>query len=60
VIKVVSDWRQVDDFAMGTPVFSTNKTECHDITEILLKVALDTTTMTSILDLWHYFALSPF
>jgi hypothetical protein len=21
----------------GTPVFSTNKTDCHDITEILLK-----------------------
>jgi hypothetical protein len=24
----------------GTPVSSTNKTDCHDITEILLKVAL--------------------
>ena len=23
----------------GTPVFSTNKTDCHDIAEILLKVA---------------------
>jgi hypothetical protein len=23
-------------------VFSTNKTDCHDITEILLKVALNT------------------
>ena len=27
-------------FSRGTPVSSTNKTDCHDITEILLKVAL--------------------
>jgi hypothetical protein len=27
-------------FSHGTPVSSTNKTDCHDITEILLKVAL--------------------
>ena len=26
----------------GTPVSSTNKTDCQDITEILLKVALST------------------
>ena len=26
----------------GTPVSSTNKTDCHDITEILLKVVLNT------------------
>jgi hypothetical protein len=26
-------------FYPGTPVSSTNKTDCHDITEILLKVA---------------------
>jgi len=25
---------------MGTPVSSTNKTDCHNITEILLKVSL--------------------
>ena len=25
-------------FSTGTPVSSTNKTDCHDITEILLKV----------------------
>ena len=30
----------------GTTVSSTNKTECHDITEILLKVALSTITFT--------------
>jgi len=29
-------------FSLGTPVSSTNKTDRHDITEILLKVALNT------------------
>jgi hypothetical protein len=29
-------------FSLGTPVSSTNKTDCHDITEILLKMALNT------------------
>jgi hypothetical protein len=29
-------------FSPGTPVSSTNKTDCDDITEILLKVALNT------------------
>jgi hypothetical protein len=29
-------------FSLGTPVSSTNKTDCHNITEILLKVALIT------------------
>jgi hypothetical protein len=29
-----------------TPVSSTNKTDCRDITEILLKVALSTITLT--------------
>jgi hypothetical protein len=28
--------------SLGTPVSSTIKTDCHDITEILLKVALNT------------------
>ena len=32
-------------FSPGTPVSSTNKTDCHDITEISLKVALDTITI---------------
>jgi hypothetical protein len=27
-------------FSLGTPVYSTNKTDRHDITEMLLKVAL--------------------
>jgi hypothetical protein len=29
-------------FSLGPPVSSTNKTACHDTTEILLKVALNT------------------
>ena len=29
-------------FSPGPPVSATNKTDCHDITEILLKVALNT------------------
>jgi len=35
-------------FSPGTPVSSTNKTDCHDITEILLKVALNTTNLNQI------------
>ena len=31
-------------FSPGTPVSSTNKTDCLDKTEILLKVALNTMT----------------
>jgi len=34
-------------FSSGTPVSSTNRTDCHDITEILLKVALNTINYTS-------------
>jgi len=41
MIKFVSDWRQVGGFLPGTPISSTNKTDSHDITEILLKVALN-------------------
>jgi len=33
-------------FSPGTPVSSTNKTDNHDITEILLKVALNTLNQT--------------
>jgi hypothetical protein len=32
---------------MGHPVSSANKTDHHDITDILLKVALNTTKQTS-------------
>jgi hypothetical protein len=34
-------------FSPGPPVSSTNKTDCHDITEILLKVALNTIKQTN-------------
>jgi hypothetical protein len=33
-------------FSPGPQVSSTNKTDNHDMTEILLKVALNTTTLT--------------
>jgi hypothetical protein len=37
----------------GTPVFSTNETERHDITEIILKVALNTINQTKPKVFWH-------
>ena len=46
VIKFVSDLRQVGVFFPGNPVSSTNKTDRHDIAEILLKVALNTINQT--------------
>ena len=33
-------------FSPGIPVYSTNKTDLHDVTEILLKVALNTITLS--------------
>ena len=42
----VYDLRQIGGFLRGTAVSSTNKTDRHDITEILLKVALSTITLT--------------
>ena len=41
-------------FFPGTPVSSTNKTDRHDITEILLKVALNTITLTIHTSTWLY------
>jgi hypothetical protein len=35
------DLQQGGWFSPDTPVSSTNKTDCHDITEILFKVALN-------------------
>jgi hypothetical protein len=46
VIKFVSDLWQVCGLFPGTPVSSTSKTDRHDIPEILLKVALNTITLT--------------
>ena len=45
VIKFVSDLRQVSGFLWVLRVSSTNKTDHHDITEILLKVALNTVNL---------------
>jgi hypothetical protein len=45
VIKFVSDLWQFW-FSLGTTVSSTNKTDSQYITEILLKVALNTVTTT--------------
>jgi hypothetical protein len=42
VIKFVSDLWPVGGFFPDTLVSSTNKTDCHNVTEILLKVALNT------------------
>jgi hypothetical protein len=42
VIKFVSDLRQVGGFLLVPPISSINKTDHHDIAEILLKVALNT------------------
>ena len=46
VIKFVSDLGQAGGFYPGTPVSPTNKTDRHDIIEILLKVALNTINLT--------------
>ena len=46
VIKFVSDLRQFSGFLQVLWFPSTYKTDCHDITEILLKVALNTITLT--------------
>ena len=47
VIKLISNLWQVGDLlqVLRFPL-STNKTDRHDITEILLKVALNTITLT--------------
>ena len=43
VVDIVCQWFAAGQwFSPGTPVFSTNKNDHHDITEILLKVALNT------------------
>jgi len=44
VIKIVSDRSMVSP---DNPVSSPNKTDCHDIVEILLKVALHTINLKS-------------
>ena len=44
--QLVSDLRPVCCFFLGTPVPPTNKTERHDITELLLKETLTSITLT--------------
>ena len=46
VIKFVNDLRTGQWFSPSTPVSSTNKTEHHDIAEILLKVVLNPIILT--------------
>jgi hypothetical protein len=44
---IVCQWLATGQwFSMGTPVCSTNKTDRHDITEILLKMTLNTIILT--------------
>ena len=47
VIKFVSDLLQVGGFLRVPLISSTNKTDRHDITEILLKVVLNTIKQTN-------------
>jgi hypothetical protein len=47
VIKFVSDLRQVGGFLRALRFPSTNKTDRHDMAEILLKVALNTIKQTN-------------
>ena len=46
MIKFVRDLRQVKWFSPATLASSTNKTDRHDIAEILVKVELNTITLT--------------
>ena len=48
VIKFVNDFLQVGGFLKVLTVSSTNKTDRHDVAEILLKVALNTINLTII------------
>jgi hypothetical protein len=48
VMKFVSDLWQVGGFS-GYSGFPSNKTDRHDTTEIFLKVALNTITLTLVL-----------
>ena len=53
MVKFISDLGQVGDFSLGTPVSSTNKTDRLDMTEILLKVALNTITSGGSRGVWR-------
>ena len=49
VIKFVSDLRQLGVFLRVLRVFSTNKTDRHDIAEIVFKLVLNTVHLTKIM-----------
>ena len=49
----VCQWLAAGQWFFPGPVCSTNKTYCHDITEILLKVALNTIKQTNNLFTYH-------
>jgi hypothetical protein len=54
VIKVCQGLATDRWFSPGTPVSPTSKTDRHDKTEILLKVALDTIALTKIKKRCHF------
>jgi hypothetical protein len=45
-VNYSAPWDMTNMFSPSTPVSSTNKTDRYNITEILLKVALNTITLT--------------
>ena len=49
VIKFVSDLRQLGVFLRVLRVFATNKTDRHDIAEIVFKLVLNTVNLTKIM-----------
>ena len=55
VIKFVSELRQVDGFLRVSRDSSINKTDRHNITEMLLQVALNTTTLSQTLTMGRSF-----
>ena len=57
VIMFVSNLRQVGRFSLGTLISFTNKTDLHDVSEILLEVELNTINLTKLVLLWcHYYS----
>ena len=56
----VSDLRQISGFLRGYPdlILSTNKPDRHDITELLLKVVLNTTTHLPLAGIFFFLLIS--
>ena len=51
MIQFVSNLPEVGGFLQVIPIFTINKTDHHDIAEILLKVALNTISPNVVLDI---------